>query len=352
MRRNQFKFAVLGLLFSIAGWVHAQDLATQTYLDGNNYYSQKNYDLAIPKYQAALQSNPNFWQAYQGLGNCYYFKGDNDKALLNYRKALSLNPNNPQLSQFNQALSAQAAPALPADGQGNFPSPGSSVMTSNPNLPRQGKIIFEIGESDWIGSWSNMDDIYGTIVSSSSSPIGVKLNLGAAYALSPNFQIGAKFQYLRNTPILLNMSSFLGVESDEWNQNALGGILEGEGVFPLGDGVNLRGCLELGYYTLVGSNVVMTGSLLGTPFSGTMDLTGSAPGGMISGGVELLMDSRKTWAVDIDLVYQLLSISPITGKAIVNGTPQKPTVLQNSSNGDNSKLEFTGVGLGIGIRFF
>lgn len=92
-----------------------QDQSMAYYNAGNQLYAQKNYDQAIRYYQAAVQVNPNMWQADQGLGNCYYAKGDKASALASYQKALQINPNNPQLSSFTQSLQAQvgSSPALP-----------------------------------------------------------------------------------------------------------------------------------------------------------------------------------------------------------------------------------------------
>lgn len=85
----------------------AQDQSGAYYQAGNTLYGQKNYDQAIRYYQAAVQVNPQMWQADQGLGNCYYAKGDKATALASYQKALDINPNNPQLAGFVQSLRSQ-----------------------------------------------------------------------------------------------------------------------------------------------------------------------------------------------------------------------------------------------------
>lgn len=350
MKQRWFAITLLFFIFGLAGSSSAQDQSIQYYQAGNSFYSQKNYEQAISSYQSAIQMNPNLWQAYQGLGNSYYAKGDKANALTNYQKALAINPNNPQLSQFVQTLQpATEAPPLPASNgspASNEPSASNTAaMGINPNLPRQGKLVIELGDSDWVGSWSDLNNIYGATISTSATPIGIKLNLGAAYVLSPNFQLGLKFQYLKNTEFSVSTDT----ETDIWDESALGGALEGEGVFPLGDGINFVVTGEAGFYTLVGSTISVN-----IPYEdliGTVNLSGSGPGGMIGAGVEFLMDSKKTWTIDLGLAYQFLNVSTITATSTANGQTGTPFTLKNA-DGSNANIDFSGLGLSAGVRFF
>ena len=51
--------------------------ADDDYTSGNQFYQQGQYDQAILSFQAAIQANPNDWQAYQVLGYCYYEQKNN-----------------------------------------------------------------------------------------------------------------------------------------------------------------------------------------------------------------------------------------------------------------------------------
>ena len=108
---------------ALSGW--AQDKSLPYYQAGNTFYTNKDYGQAVRYYQAAVQLNPNLWQAYQGLGNCSYAQGDKATALTDYQRALDLNPNNPSLSSFVQSLQAPAAPG-PSPETASSPSAGSS----------------------------------------------------------------------------------------------------------------------------------------------------------------------------------------------------------------------------------
>jgi hypothetical protein len=352
MKHTGFLVAASFIFIGLTGLSFAQDQSMQYYQAGNTLYSQKDYDKAITYYQYATQLNPNQWQAYQGLGNCYYAKGDKATAVTNYQKSLAINPNNPQLSQFVQTIQPQAAPppsASTAAASSSTSSPGPSATSpgtgANPNLPRQGKIVFEVGDSDWIGSWNDLTNVYGGAVTSASNPFGVELNLGAAYVLSPNFQLGARAQFLLKTPETASFGSYL---TEEWSESLLGGAVEGEGVFPISDGINFIGAAEVGFYTLVGST--FTASYTGYS-SQTANLSGSGPGGMLSAGIELLMDSNKSWALDIGALYQFISISPVTGTVSGGGGSGTPQTLKNA-DGSNASLDFSGPGLSLGVRFF
>ncbi|HVZ79400.1 MAG TPA: tetratricopeptide repeat protein [bacterium] len=338
-----FRVFFASLLFLVAVRASAQDQSNAYYQAGNTLYGQKSYDQAIRYYQAAVQVNPNFWQADQGMGNCYYAKGDKANALASYQRALAINPNNPQLSTFVQSLQAQM-PAQPA-GMGNDlaaapagnPAAQPAAVAMDRNLPKEGHIVLEASEWSWAGSWTDIEKQTGG-GTFSGTPLGVGLGLGAAYVFSPNIQVGAQLQFMLKQPEQVNYGT---VQTYTFNENLLGGALEGEGVFPIGDGINFFGSLEAGFYTLIGSTLAGSGV-----FNETGDLAASGPGGKISAGVELLMDPNKTWALDIALCYQALSLSPVT--ETVGSTSGK---LANA-DGSDASMDFSGPGLSVGVRIF
>jgi hypothetical protein len=72
---------------------------------------------------------------------------------------------------------------------------------------------------------------------------------------------------------------------------------------------------------------------------------------MITAGVELLMDSNKSWALDFGLDYQFLTFSTLTDTPVVNGTTGTAFTLKDSA-GNNAYFDFSGVGLFAAVRFF
>lgn len=71
-------------------------------------YGAKNYAQAAAYYRDAIQTDPDFTEAYQALGNCELRIGKKAEALTQYEKALALNPDNPLLSQMVDFLSEKA----------------------------------------------------------------------------------------------------------------------------------------------------------------------------------------------------------------------------------------------------
>ncbi len=324
--------------------------ADEDYNTGLQFYQQGQIDKAIQYCQSAVQADPNHWQSYQILGYCYYTEKNNTLALQNLDRSLQLNPNNPALQKFDDQVRA-ATPNAPPVGSAAGPSTQAGTTpvallpvntaaiaadTRNHNLPKQGKIIFDIVDSDWVGDWTDLNNIYGSSVNSTQTPIGVKLGLGADYVITPNIQLGIRLQGMLKQPETVYTVS----ETDDWEEYAYGGALALTATLPLSDGTNFFLNGEGGYYALAGS------TLTSPDFPGTtIDLNGSGPGGMVAAGIELLMDSNKSWALDIGLDYQFLTITPITKSGSGSGT------LQNN-DGSNANFDFSGVGFLLAARFF
>jgi hypothetical protein len=199
MKQLRFAVAVFISLAGLSNLSWAQDPSTQYYNAGNSLYAGKNYDQAIRYYQAAVQGNPHFWQAYQALGNCYYAKGDNNNALTNYNKALSLYPNNPQLSQFVQTLQAKTAPASPAAN--NNSSGAASPATGSPAKAGRAPKMFELEPMIGLGVGAGMS--YGATLSAPATTIdagtGIGGGVGGYYLLDNHLAVGLIIDYFAYT---------------------------------------------------------------------------------------------------------------------------------------------------------
>jgi tetratricopeptide (TPR) repeat protein len=74
-------------------------------------YNSHDYSQAAQYFQAAIQQDPDNWQAYQGLGLCDYAQGDKAGAKQAFDQSLRIHPNNPQLARFDESLDSTSSPS-------------------------------------------------------------------------------------------------------------------------------------------------------------------------------------------------------------------------------------------------
>ncbi len=68
------------------------DEAASLFAQGNQRYTQGDYEGAIRAYESILERGFESWQVYYNLGNAYYKRGEIGKAILNFERARRLNP--------------------------------------------------------------------------------------------------------------------------------------------------------------------------------------------------------------------------------------------------------------------
>jgi tetratricopeptide (TPR) repeat protein len=101
---------------------------------GDFYLKRKKYRAALSRYQEAVQVDPDYPQAYLGMGKVYDRLGLRQKALENYRKYLDLLPSSKQAEEARQVHEAIArlerkVGASPAPARNHFS--GSSPPSSD-----------------------------------------------------------------------------------------------------------------------------------------------------------------------------------------------------------------------------
>ncbi len=120
--------AALPILFFAASTALAAT-SWEYYQAGMRLYNQHEYGDAERYFQAAVQQDPNNWQAYQGLGMCQYAQGDRPGAEKSFDQSLRIHPDNTPLAKFDENLLANSrgssapaenSPASPVVGGGNF----------------------------------------------------------------------------------------------------------------------------------------------------------------------------------------------------------------------------------------
>jgi tetratricopeptide (TPR) repeat protein len=95
---------------SIARAATAEDY----YKAGLTLTQQNQHEQAIKYYQAAVQLDPNHWQAQQAMGTSYYQMGKKPEALTAFDASLKIHPDNPQLKAFADSLRSESPATSPA----------------------------------------------------------------------------------------------------------------------------------------------------------------------------------------------------------------------------------------------
>ncbi len=83
-----------------------QDSLSAMFLQGNQYYQEKEYVLAVESYLEVAAQGYVSEQLYYNLGNAYFKAGEIGKSILYYEKALLLNPSNDDI-KHNLAFANQ-----------------------------------------------------------------------------------------------------------------------------------------------------------------------------------------------------------------------------------------------------
>src|ERR1700722_8139499 len=207
--------------------------ADDDYTSGNQFYQQGQYDQAILSFQAAIQANPNDWQAYQVLGYCYYEQKKNLLALQVMDQSLQINPNNPKLQEFDNQVRAATPNAPLALGS------STSVVTAAPpgstasDLPRAGSFHLEGTIAYVYPGTQDLQDFYGG-ASVDGTQEAVELNLGGAFSFTPNLQADLLLEFGGKLPV--DVAD--GDDDDQWNEYYIGGAAGLNVLLPIADGMN------------------------------------------------------------------------------------------------------------------
>jgi tetratricopeptide (TPR) repeat protein len=98
---------------------------------GQSLYLKKQYDQAVQYLKAAVQVDPNNWQAYATLGNSLYQQGKLSEALEAFDQCLALRSPNPDVQAFDDALRKKL---------GTSPQSTAPIPPPMPGVPSQGSV--------------------------------------------------------------------------------------------------------------------------------------------------------------------------------------------------------------------
>ncbi len=135
---------LIGLFFCAISSFGA--VTSQEYLDaGKSLYHKNQFDQAAKYLKAAVQTDPQNWDAYVALGNCLFKQNQLSDALDAFDKSLALHPDNPGVKTFSDALrkkvsaaSSSAPPPLPHMSAGGSSTAANTGGFTPPPLPPLG----------------------------------------------------------------------------------------------------------------------------------------------------------------------------------------------------------------------
>ena len=261
------------------------------------------------------------------------------------------------------------APVTEAEGNPTTDAAGNGKATANatetpvpspmagaqkgiyPTLPPGGGFTLDIEGLGLSYGIQDLSNYYGGGVNTSQGfPFGLGLHVGLEFAVDSTFQLGLKGEALRKFAETVNFfPQNQPSYSEQWNDGAVGGALEAKLLIPLDESTNFILHGAGGYYFLLGSGVTVTGSAV-TENAG---FSGENFGGDAGGAIEFFLDDGKTSSLDLDVDYRYLKIQPLTPNVTVNnnGPLNFPSPVLNN-DGSQALLDFSGIEMGIGLRFY
>lgn len=113
---------ILCIMFSLINVLFSQQ-EQNLFDEGNTFYSDGEYDKAIEKYEALLETGVHSSEVYFNLGNSHYKLNSIASSIYYYEKALMLSPNDKEIQNnlaFAQNMTIDAIEAIPELGISKF----------------------------------------------------------------------------------------------------------------------------------------------------------------------------------------------------------------------------------------
>ncbi len=245
-----------------------------------------------------------------------------------------------------QPVTAAAGTAAPAEDLDTEPAPKKSDLY--PSLSPAGGWTLALGGEGF--SYGNQDlaDIHGPGVETKQNfPFGFGLDAGLYFAVDPTVQIGLLLEGLQKTgETVLDAAG----NTYKWGASALAPSLALKLIIPMDESTNFILSGSGGYYFLVGGNVNINNG----PVVQSADLTASNWGGKAGGSLEFFLDNNKNSSLELGVDYRLLRFSPISTNVTLYSValPAIPSPLLNSDMVNKAAIDFSGVNVVLGFRFY
>lgn len=254
-----------------------------------------------------------------------------------------------------------APPAPPTEGNQAVVSSAPITESTNnssesadiyPTLPSPDSFTFGFGTEGFSFATEDLADYYGPSVNTQQGfPFGFGLHLNVDYSFDPALQLGISLEGLKKFGETVNFSPTNAASySEDWSATAAGPGLEANLLIPLDESTNFILSAGGGYYFLVGAGVTISGSAV----TENTNFSGSGFGGQAAAAVEFFFDNQKDSALDLQVGYRVLKFDRINSNLTVNNegpVASFPSPLTNS-DGSDAAIDFSGINVGLGVRFY
>jgi parvulin-like peptidyl-prolyl isomerase len=219
---------------------------------------------------------------------------------------------------------------------------------SYPSLPAGGSFIPYFGGEGFVPDTSDLSNYYSPTSTTQGFPFGLGVYVGIDYCLDTTLQVGLMAEVLRKFSESVSATQSYGSNSgdygiEQWNSTAAGIGLGFKLLIPLDESTNFVLNATGGLYTLFDSSVTIAGSA--PPLFTNLSATNF--GGEAGVGLEFLLDTQKSSALDLGVDYRLLSFNSLT-----SSNPAFLSSPVTNPNGTSGTVDFSGIAVKAGIRFF
>jgi parvulin-like peptidyl-prolyl isomerase len=249
------------------------------------------------------------------------------------------------------------SPDKTQDAPGAAQTPAAAEETSQPapqksdlypSLSPGGGWTLALGAEGFSYGSQDLADIHGPGADTKQGfPFGFGLSAGLYFAIDPTFQIGFLAEGLQKTQETVTDQAG---NSFKWGASAFAPSLALKIIIPMDESTNFILSGAGGYYFLLGGSV----NVVNGTNSETADLSASNWGGKAGGSLEFMLDSAKNTSLEFGVDYRLLRFTPVTAKVTAASTvlPAIASPLLNNDGVNRAAIDFSGVNVGLGIRFY
>ncbi len=216
-----------------------------------------------------------------------------------------------------------------------------------PTLPDPGSFTFSFRLDGLNYGTQDLANYYGpTIKTSQGFPFGLGADFGMDLALDQTIQVGLMAEALHKVPE--NVTDAAG-NNEIRNANTVGPLAGFKILVPLDEGTNFIISAAGGYMFLLSSSVSIAGPTT-APLNRNANLSDGSLGGIAGADIEFFLDNTKATSLDLGMAYRYVKFDNLKTN-VTSGNESFPSPLLNV-DGSKASIDFSGIQIGLGVRFY